>query len=163
MAVQDGEMTITQTDELFQLLNDHTDSSIEDTLVRLKRARHVFHELLASQVTSPMNDHLTTIPHDRYEDKKSMAVWINGELRELGLAIKCPNTGKDTMLCVDRQNVPTQGRFRLRPISDGSRRTYTSSRLFPLTLTSHFERIEPFTRQWVDRLRPNVQDAVKEK
>ncbi len=50
-------------------------------------------------------------PHDTYEDKKTLAKWVNAELRRFGLAIWSPRTGDRCFLMGNPGGTPGAGRF----------------------------------------------------
>ncbi|WP_145027834.1 hypothetical protein [Caulifigura coniformis] len=138
---------------LNELLQIRADQDFTSVVEQLRRAREVFYEAVASRFEEPLQKHLRSLAQDSYEEKKTLARWINGELRNLGLAVKCPKTGLDSMLCVSRDRATSTGAFRLRPFVDNTRRTVSSVELFPMHLTPHFERIEPFADKWRSNLR----------
>lgn len=58
-----------------------------------------------------LNEHVASLPHSTYEEKKTLAKWVNAELRRVGLAIKCPKTGHPCLIVATTGNRPTVGRF----------------------------------------------------
>lgn len=63
-----------------------------------------------------------------YQEKKDFAVWLNAQLRDSGLAIRCPKTGHPTMLHANPGHTPDVGRFRFDYLDDQGRlrTTYTT-------------------------------------
>lgn len=83
-----------------------------------------------------LNEHATTMPQATYDEKRALAKWVNAELRELGLAIRCPKTGQPALLRGHPGGTPGVGRFHLE-ITDSNgiqRRTVTSVTLPRLSL-----------------------------
>ncbi len=90
----------------------------------------------ASSFEAVLNAHAATLPQQTYEDKKTLAKWVNAELRELGLTIRCPRTGQPALLRGHPGGVAGVGRFHLE-ITDSAgvqRRTVTSVTLPELQL-----------------------------
>ena len=140
----------THLEKLNILLTEKPDSNYEYVATRLREARQVFHELVAEQLQESLRTEMQSMPHQSYEEKKMLAVWTNNELREMGVAIKCPKTGKAATLQVDPgSNATIVGRFLLRPYGDRNHRTYCSVNVFPVSLVPHFERTESFSVKFV--------------
>jgi hypothetical protein len=91
---------------------------------------------IADTLQSRLNSHIATMPNDSVEEKSALATWVNHELHELGLAIRCPSTGGTAILCVDaRDEDDRRGRFRLSVRGHANRhKTLTSANLFDLEL-----------------------------
>jgi len=53
---------------------------------------------VAKQVLPALKDRLRAIPHETYEDKKKLTAWANAELGRFGLAVRCPTTGRPSVL-----------------------------------------------------------------
>lgn len=73
---------------------------------------------IAIALQPSLNEHLKTMPHETYEDKKALAIWVNAQLRGLGLAVKDPKSGKPSSLLGDRGNRHAFGRFKFRYQTD---------------------------------------------
>lgn len=59
---------------------------------------------------------------ETYAEKQEVARWVNGELRRLGLAVRCPVTGKPGTLVVDLGGAQeTVSRFRVETRAEGHR------------------------------------------
>lgn len=145
--------------KLTNLLTGKRNESYEEIAVRLREARQVFHECVAQQLTQPLHQQMLAMPHETYEEKKNLAIWVNCELRAIGAALRCPNTGEATTLRVDRGSSKGDGRFRLSPFIESSRRTFSSVAVFPITLMPHYERFEPLAGTWVDRTQQSTADT----
>lgn len=89
---------------------------------------HAFHDELARALTPRLNGVIATMPKAALADRRALASWCNSELRELGLAIKCPRTGRPAILVADSRD-GEQGRFRLQVRDERGtvHRTWTSS------------------------------------
>lgn len=135
---------------LAHILTDDGYTSYEKLSETLREARAVFHECVAMRIEGPLRMKMQSTPHDSFVEKQNMASWVNGELRHLGLAVKCPNTGLDSTISVDHGSNAVFGRFRLRPFEDSKRRTFSSVNVFPVELVPHFQRKEPLARNWAD-------------
>lgn len=69
-----------------------------------------------------LNDEARARPQQAYDDKKALATWVNAELRELGLAIRCPRTDRPCRLMGNPGGKPGEGRFVLEFLDDAGRR-----------------------------------------
>lgn len=128
----------TSEEKLSQLLSHASNDSYEETSARLCKARNVFQDCIAQQLEKQLNTKLRTMPHSSYEEKKELAIWVNRELREFSLALRCPKTGTPTTLQVDLGSSPATGRFRLRSVTDENRHPFSSVDLFDFSLMSRF-------------------------
>jgi hypothetical protein len=85
---------------------------------------------IARSFESALNERAASLPGDTYEDKKVVARFVNSELREFGLAIRCPKTGLPAFLVAHPGGRPGIGRYHLEVVEFGKpRRTVTSSEL----------------------------------
>lgn len=91
---------------------------------------------IAKAIQESLTTHLATMPQESYGEKKSLAKWVNAELRALGLAIRDPKTGRPCLLVGDPGNRPEQGRFLLDYVDESGSRVHamTSVALPPLVL-----------------------------
>jgi hypothetical protein len=126
--------------KLTKLLTGKRNESYEETAKRLRVARQIFHECVAEQAQDPMNERAQVMPHSSHEEKKRLVNWVNAECRSMGVAIQCPNTGEPTSIVAPNAENPGIGRFRLRPFSDDTKRSFTSTDLFRFVLIPHYER-----------------------
>lgn len=60
-----------------------------------------------------LNERAAATPHETYEQKKSLARWVNAELRWFGLAIKSDRTDAPCLLVANTTKAPGDGRFML--------------------------------------------------
>jgi hypothetical protein len=106
--------------------------------------------LVAHRLAVPLNARLQKQPQDSYQEKQEIVSWVNKELRELGLAIRCPRTGRPAILVADfRDNADDSSRFRFESRNDDNRRTRTFSgnHLTDLVLIEDELRPEPFAKK----------------
>jgi len=91
---------------------------------------------IAAYLGPALNAHCSTLPQQTYDEKRALAKWVNAELRQFGLAIKCPKTGQSAYLVAHPGGRPGIGRFHLEVAGpDGSpQRTLTSAVLPELAL-----------------------------
>ena len=79
----------------------------------------------AARVLQPaINDRAAEMPHEKYEDKKRLAKWVNAELRRMGLAIRCPRTGIPCYLMGNPGGQPGFGRFLLEYTDEEGKRRH---------------------------------------
>jgi hypothetical protein len=137
------------------LLQQSYPENFSQLLNSARELRTAFHVSAASFLQKPFNVHLQSMPHETYEQKQAMASWANSQLRQLGLAIKCPKTGKPAILLADIKDAnAVAGRFRLETRDDSGKRVRTlSSRVLPkFELMEDQVREEPLA-QWSDKIR----------
>lgn len=79
----------------------------------LETLNHQFRQELAGHLEPALNAHIQAMPHSVYDEKKTLAKWVNDELRRFDLAIKCPKTGQPSILLAGPGNHPEIGRFML--------------------------------------------------
>jgi len=51
---------------------------------------HCFREELAKGLQASLNAHVRTFPRETYAEKQAICSWVNAQLRQLGLNIRCP-------------------------------------------------------------------------
>jgi len=132
------------------LLVEREGDSYKDLVNRLMEAQELFFGVLADRLAPSLNDHLTKLPQATPDNKKLIARTLNADLKALGLAIKCPRTGKPAMLHVDFGVVAPKGRFRVE-LFDRSR-TMASQSLSRVELTRRPLRREALSEYWADRV-----------
>jgi hypothetical protein len=94
-----------------------------------------FRRLQATLLEPLFNETIAKLPTDTYEDKQAFCKTVNSELNDLGLAVKCPFTGKAARLVAGTGGNPKKGRFEFISYSeDGKKVTRTSA-----TLPDHLE------------------------
>ena len=92
---------------------------------------------VAQRLSAPFNAKIRSMPQDTYQQKKDLASWVNTELRNLGLAIRCPKTGNPAILIADvRGDAEETSRFRLEYTDERGKkvRSWTGYDLSGLTL-----------------------------
>lgn len=102
----------------------------------LLRLTDTFREELAAALQAPLNAHLASMPQENYEEKQALVLWLNAELRRFGLAVRCPKTGRASLLQVDIGRQPEKGRFQTDNVNgQGKReRPLSFNELIPLEL-----------------------------
>jgi hypothetical protein len=125
-----------------------------------KRTLHSAKQEIIAALTPALNAALAAMPHESYIDKQETASWVNGQLREVGLAVKCPKTGRPGILVADVKGGESEvSRFRLEIRDKSGRRTRTwSSQGVPtLELMQDAAREEPLAK-WAKHIREKKQD-----
>lgn len=140
-----------------ELMTNGQDDNYASFAGRLRKARQLFHQLVAEQLAEPLNEQLRSTPHDSLEQKQQLARWTNAELRALGVAIRCPKTGEAAMLHAHSGNHPKRGRFQigLIEVDSGRKKTVSSPELLTLELMAHPMRREPLAEYWARRVSGN--------
>ncbi len=121
-------------------------------------AKHVLSaakESIIGWLTPALNVQLGRMPHVSYKEKQEAASWANHHLRELGLAIRCPKTGRPAILVADeRGGEYNVSRFRLqiRDEHGHAKRTWSSQDVPTLQLMEDDPREEPIAG-WAVRAR----------
>ncbi|MFO0901190.1 MAG: hypothetical protein U0836_27505 [Pirellulales bacterium] len=130
----------------------------ESTMRGLRAARQLFHEFAAARLEPALNRAAAQRPQATLPDKQDLARWINGELRSLGIAVRCPRTGQPALLRGDPGHRQPAGRFQIQLISaeEARRRTSSFATLEPLQLCGNPERREPLAEYWAERLAPRA-------
>jgi hypothetical protein len=77
----------------------------------LAAANHSVRAVLAKRLEHELNARIHPMPHETLEQKKELAQWVNDELKPLGLAVQCPNTGLPAKLRATTAHWPRVGRF----------------------------------------------------
>lgn len=96
----------------------------------LEESSHAFRSELASRLEPALKDHVQAMPHDTYDEKKTLVKWVNDELRRFDLAIKSPKTGRAASLVVKTGNDPEAGIFQVRGSDDsGKEQTFSTPNL----------------------------------
>lgn len=78
-------------------------------------------EELAARLSSRLAAQVRAMPHETYAEKQELAKWVNGQLRQLGLAVRCPKTGRPAILLADHGPDPEKGRFQVQTVHDRKR------------------------------------------
>ncbi len=99
----------------------------ELTCTALRRINAVVLDEAANALKPVLNERVRRMPSATMEQKKELAIWLNSQLREFGLAIRCPKTGHATTLQVNPGHDRERGRFRLDRFDENHRYTSTFS------------------------------------
>jgi hypothetical protein len=78
-------------------------------------------EELAARLAPRLAVQARAMPHGTYAEKQELAKWVNGQLRQLGLAVRCPKTGRAAILVADHGPNPEKGRFQVQTVHDRKR------------------------------------------
>jgi hypothetical protein len=99
---------------------------------------HGFRRALARRLEEALNQQVDGMPATTYDDKRTLARWVNAELRRFGLALVCPKTRRPSVLLADPGGTPGVGRFQFQSESPEGRkvRAYSSATLPRLELTA---------------------------
>jgi hypothetical protein len=102
----------------------------------MRELHEVARELIAREFEACLNEEARSLPQSTYEEKKALAKWVNAELRELGLALRCPKTRRPAILRGNTVGHSDAGRFHLEITDERGirRRTVNSSTLPSLEL-----------------------------
>jgi hypothetical protein len=95
--------------------------AFREEAVELER---VFLQLIAERLQNQFNHFLRQIPHETLEQKRNLAKFANAELQRLGLAIRCPKTGRSALLVADGYGDEVGGRFTLKIQLECGRETH---------------------------------------
>jgi hypothetical protein len=140
---------------IVQLFKEAESGDYSAVAKRLQEARELVHEQIAGQLEEPLNQHLARMPQDTILQKRDLAKWANGQLRSMGVCIRCPRTGKPSFLIGTSSRNAAKGRFQLcLLINPQSQRTYSSMELFPINLMSNADRYlgDRASTQWRARV-----------
>jgi hypothetical protein len=110
-----------------------------------EKSRRFAHEK-ASRLQHDLNLEARSMPHETYADKQALAAWVNEHLHGIGLALKCPKTGRPALLVADvkdKKGDISRFRFEITDERGRKKRTYTSRTLPELELIEAEPRREP--------------------
>ncbi len=116
---------------LRELVRKIVDTETCDFAERAAHARGVRAAVQAALVPilePALNKQLNSMPQDTLEEKRSLASWVNHELHELGLAIRCPLTGRQAVLVANPGRCGDEGeksRFRIESRDDQGRKRHS--------------------------------------
>jgi hypothetical protein len=105
--------------------------TIRDQVVGLSQ---VFRNEITDVIQKSLNDYVRSrMPHKTYEEKKAAAAWINAELLALGgFSLRCPKTGRPSLLRACPGRHPDVGRWRFEDVDNrGVIHNYSSSDELP--------------------------------
>jgi hypothetical protein len=121
-----------------------------DRYAAIQNIRHAFHREMALVLQPVLNEHIPGRPQDSAKERQELAAWINEQLRNIGLAVKCGKTGRPASIVVDSQDRAhsdiTRFRFSTRSENGKYSHTSTAQNLGELELTEHNPRIEPLAK-----------------
>jgi hypothetical protein len=111
--------------------------------------RDAMRDEVARAFQCTLNDEAKKLPQETYEEKKALTKWINGELRQLGLAIKNKKSGHPCFIFATTGNNPAVGRFVLDYRDDRGRHQhpFSSLSLPELELTLDDLKVEPSAKR----------------
>src|SRR5579862_4135949 len=107
-------MNTSPREQLVELLHESPDSAYDEIASRLRKAHLLFREYVSRQLQDPLNAKLKGMPHDSYEDKQRLALWLNSELLSFGIAAKCPKTDLPCSIHAERVWKRGDGQLRMR-------------------------------------------------
>lgn len=140
------------SDQFEALKKAEKDSPYQKISRTAHELRERFHRSLVAVMEGPLNREIQKRKQENCEEKQDLLRWLNPELRSLGLAIKCPKTGRPGMLQVD-SGYPG-GRFVLELLdrTAGKRRSFSSVDELPeFEFCPHPVRREPLSEYWAKR------------
>lgn len=94
---------------------------------RAKAVQTVVHNEVASLLAEPLNTAIEETPHVSISDKRRLAMWVNRELRSLGLAIKAPSGHPGILVADAVRSSDEDGRLRVEARDERGRRLRSSS------------------------------------
>ena len=101
----------------------------ESTYDAIRRDAERFKGDLCTRLAPVFNARFVATPHGKYEQKKALCRWANDQLRQIGLAVRCPKTGLPAIFVADTGPYPERGRFRLKVTMPDGRLRHTLSTL----------------------------------
>ena len=127
-----------------------SDEAPEARLAGLKKLRQAFHAELANVAGPALNALLRDKEGDDVDSRRRASSWANEQLKDLGLAFRCPRTGEPSILVVDQRDAKdAHGRFRLehREVTGRNVRTLTTTDLPVFDLMEDRSRRESLARK----------------
>jgi hypothetical protein len=162
---KDAGVESTQSRTAVEISLDKLPADYSACFAKLVKANHAFRGQVAVALQSRLNKHLHALPSESYAEKQAIASWVNGQLRDLGLAIKCPKTGRPGNLVADLKEAGGDiSRFRLEIREESGKRIRTiSSRTLPeLELIEDEPRQEPLLK-WSQQVKREKADSKGKK
>jgi hypothetical protein len=97
-----------------------------------------FRMSLSRRLEDALNQQVATMPAATYDDKRTLARWVNAELRRFGLALVCPKSRRPSVLLADPGGTAGVGRFQFQSEAPDGRkvRAHSSATLPRLELTA---------------------------
>jgi hypothetical protein len=137
-----------------------TGLSVDQLVEEFKQLERDYRLALAKMLQPLLNKELSARPQETYSEKQALATWVNRRLKEIGLAIKCPKTGKPAIVLADVKHGGSDvSRFRIEIRDDAGKkvRTFTSRALPELNLMEDEPRREPLVK-WSEKVRRSKTD-----
>ena len=103
--------------------------SYEELAGRALRIRSMVAGEIGAALTDSINAEAAQRPQDSLAEKRDLASWINHELRQLGLTLAFPGTGRPAILTATpgRRDADEGSRFRLEAKDEHGRRVMSGS------------------------------------
>ncbi len=119
---------LTLREDLRAALGNDSDSYAE-IRERAKSVRSIIMAEIARALTASLNAEAKQRPQDTLIEKRELASWVNHELRQLGLTLAFPGTGRPAILTATpgRRDADEGSRFRLESKDDRGRRIMSPS------------------------------------
>lgn len=118
---------------------------------------------LATDLQEPLQSMIEQMPADTRAEKQAICTFVNGTLRRLGMAIRCPKTGRPALLVADQKQADSDiSRFRLEIRDEAGKktRTFSSTTLPTLELRQDEPRSEPLV-EWTQRIKKSDQKTER--
>lgn len=125
--MSDGEYQVLR--ETLRAALDHEAGSYAQLSMRAKSVRSIAMAEMARAVTASLNAEASRFPQDTLVEKRELAAWVNHELRQLGLTLAFPGTGRPAILTATpgRRDADEGSRFRLESKDEQGRRVMSAS------------------------------------
>jgi hypothetical protein len=111
---------------------------------------------LARTVLPLLKERIEQMSHTTIQDRKDIVKWTNQELRRLGLAVKCPDTGKEAFLAAPGE------RFAIEIRDKSHRRSYQTYYLDRLVDTLELMPSSRKNTNWLTRVQRIQDQNVRE-
>lgn len=122
------------------LLNPSPSEDYASVAGRLRQALELFHDVIAERLTGPLNERLAQLPHSTIAEKQTLSRLANEELRNLGVAIRCPKIDGPVFLRAVDGHHTGRGSFQFCSLARPYSRKLSSTDLFHLDLMGHPDR-----------------------
>jgi hypothetical protein len=142
-------------------------TAFEDLAVvkRLLHEDRIHRERLAARLQKPFNEFLRSLPHGTYREKRALCILANLVLRKFGLALRCPKTGRSSLLVANPGHHANVGRFQLVNQDQQGDRVRTIStpelpevlELIPEDLSRS---VKVHGENWVERIKQNPMQSA---
>lgn len=136
--------------ELKRFLDGREIPAGEQGLAELRRLVNLFLGEVAVRAAPIINHLAGSKPATTFAEKKELAKWINAQALELGLAVRCPKTGKPGYFVGNGSHNLETGRFQLVLCEDASQRTVTAVQLPEFKLVPRKDGVFP-AKSWMRR------------